>query len=120
MSTTTVGVEHGAWYLWTVTLSGIALWTVHVLAEVSLVPYSRHHHWLVWWMHGFTVLLALGAALAALLSWRLARHPGASERDDTPAGRSVFLGWFGVVSNAFNMLLIIVEGVYVGVLWTHA
>ncbi|MCU1398219.1 MAG: hypothetical protein JWN62_1328 [Acidimicrobiales bacterium] len=120
MSTTSLGVEHGAWYLWTVTLSGIAFWTAHVLVEVSLVPYSRHHHALVWWMHGFTVLLAVAAAVAALLSWRIARRARAMEGDDTPAGRSAFLGWFGLFSNATNMVLIIVEGVYIGVLWTHA
>jgi hypothetical protein len=110
----------GAVWLWTVSLAGIALWTVHVLVEVSLVPFSRHHHDVVWFMHGFTVLLAALALAAMVLSWRIARDARAPEESASPAGRSAFLGWFGLYSNAFNFVLIVVEGLYIGILWTHA
>ena len=112
--------QPSALMLWLVSLSGIAFWTVHVLAEVSLVPYSRHHHWVVWWMHGLTVLLAAATLAALLMSRRIATRARATEVHDSPAGRTAFLGWFGVFNNAANLVLIVLEGIYIAVLWTHA
>ena len=112
--------QPSALVLWLVSLSGIAFWTVHVLVEVSLVPYSRHHHWVVWWMHGFTVLLASLTLGALLLSRRIATRAPAGEALDSPPGRTAFLGWFGVFNNAANLVLIVLEGTYIALLWTHA
>jgi uncharacterized protein YhhL (DUF1145 family) len=123
MTTTTVRAvedEPGAAYLWTVSLAGIAFWTTHVLVEVSLVPFSQHHHWMVWCMHGFTVLLATLTLIAVLLSWRIAHRAASPEDHTSPAGRTAFLGWFGMFSNIANFVLIVTEGVYIAVLWIHA
>ena len=112
--------QPSALVLWLVSLSGIAFWTVHVLTEISLVPYSRHHHWVVWWMHGLTVVLAAATLTALLLARRIALRASAGEVHDSPAGRTAFLGWFGVFNNAANFVLIVLEGIYIAVLWTHA
>jgi hypothetical protein len=112
--------QPSALVLWVVAFAGVAFWTAHVLIEVSLVPYSRHHHWVVWYMHALTVILAAATLAALLLSKRIADRANAAEGHDSPAGRTAFLGWFGIFANGANLMLIIVEGIYIGLLWTHA
>lgn len=114
------GEQPSALVLWLVSLSGIAFWTVHVFVEISLVPYSRHHHWVVWWMHGLTVLLAAATLTALLMSRRILKRAGSGEAHASPLGRTAFFGWFGVFNNAANLVLIVLEGIYIAVLWTHA
>jgi hypothetical protein len=71
-------------------------------------------------MHGLTVVLAAATLAALLLSARVAVRASAAEGHDSPAGRTAFLGWLGVFVNGSNLVLIIVEGIYIGLLWTHA
>ena len=114
-----VAEQPGALVLWAVAMSGTAFWGLHLLAETSLAGYSRHHHGVLWPMHGLTATLAALTFGAMLRSRRIALEAQASEAEGSPAGRSAFLGWFGTFTNATNLVLIIVEGAYIAALWTR-
>ena len=107
--------DHGL-LVWATMTAGLAAWTVHIVSFAALVQYveTHDHRWI------FTVgnIVCVGVALAAMwLSWLMIRAAGdASEDAGTPAGRIKFLGMLGLATNAFNLALIVLEGVYVYVL----
>ena len=108
---------------WSAVVVPIAAWTVHIVALASLVDLACDHPRVEWVMHGLTVGLALVCIGCGALAWRYARLPGAesgSERDHEHGGDSGttkanlhFLGQLGLAIAAVNLLLIVVEGIYV-------
>ena len=102
--------------LWLPALGGIGAWIIHITAEASLVQLSRSHEVVVWLMQLLTLVTALVAAGASWLSWRLVVRSRAAEADGSPAGRTAFLGWFGVITGLLNLTLILVEGAYIVVI----
>ena len=72
----------------------------------------------MWVMHGLTVVLAGAVLLGIWYCWWLTKLSTDSESSGSPGGRTVFLGWVGVLVGALNLLLIVYEGVLVGV-WNH-
>jgi membrane protein implicated in regulation of membrane protease activity len=107
--------EHGV-LRWFITFGSIGLWLVHIGAEAALVGYSDHHRWVLWVMNGLTIVLAALALLTTLLSWHTVRRHDHDESHMSPQGRTVFVGWLGVFIGAVNVLLIVVEGIYIVVL----
>lgn len=106
--------------LWGVTLGGIAAWTVHVLAAASIVPYAENHGWAFWVVHALTIALAAFTLVLTVWSVHIARTASTAESRLSPAGRTAFVGWLGAAMNAANLLLIVVEGIFVAVLHSHA
>jgi hypothetical protein len=102
--------------LWGPALGGIGAWIIHITVEASLVESSRSHEAVVWLMQLLTVVTALIAAAASWLSWRLVVRSRATEAEGSPAGRTAFLGWFGLITGLLNVTLILVEGVYLVVI----
>jgi hypothetical protein len=112
-----IAAEHGVastggLMLWLTVLGGIGLWTIHVLAEISLVRYSETHEWAVWVMHSLTVALASLTLVLTIRAYQIAVAAKSSESRLSPSGRTAFLGWFGVAMNASNLVLIVVEGIF--------
>lgn len=106
--------------LWYATVGSIATWMVHLIAEASLVPLHEQHGWVVWVMHGVTVALAALVLLGMWISWSYTRVGSRSEESvPTPVGRTVFLGYLGLVIGALDLLLIVYEGSMIVVLRNH-
>jgi hypothetical protein len=63
-------------------------------------------------MHGLTVALALVCLGCGALAWRHARLKNGDDSGSTKANLR-FLGQLGVAIAAVNLLLIVVEGIYV-------
>jgi hypothetical protein len=101
------------WKMWFFSLAGIAVWVIHLTASAALVPYAEHHHWAVWLIHGLTLVLAIVAAVFGLVCLRFARAASSDEAEWSTPGRTAFIGWFGAVTGAVNVLLIVVEGLFV-------
>jgi hypothetical protein len=104
--------------LWFATFASPATWLIHLVAEASLVRLHEQHPPVVWLMHGLTVVLALVVLLGMRISWSYAHIAGDDEGVATPAGRTVFLGWVGLVIGALSLLLIVYEGLLVSLIDT--
>ncbi len=102
--------------LWLITLGSIGVWLVHVGVEVSLVTYSRTHHWARWLMEGVTVGLALLAALSVLMAARVVARHRQDEAHISADGRIAFMGRLGVFVGSCTVALILVEGMYIVVI----
>jgi hypothetical protein len=98
--------------MWWTTFGSIFLWMIHLTAEAALVPLHERHASAAWLMHGLTVVLALAVIAGMWISWGYTRV-GEREGRATPAGRTVFLGWLGLGMGAFNLLLIVYEGMLI-------
>jgi hypothetical protein len=108
---------------WGAVVVPIAAWTVHIVALASLVNLACDHPNVEWVMHGLTVGLGLVCIGCALVARRFMRLPGAvsgSERDHEDGGESGsthanlhFLGQLGFAIAVVNLVLIVVEGIYV-------
>jgi hypothetical protein len=104
---------------WIALVAGIAMWAVHLTGEASLVRLAQLHPGVVWAMHGLTAFTALVTFIALLISIHYARWDDAHEGDGTPAGRTRFVGLLGVLFNVVNLMLILLEGLYVVVVERH-
>lgn len=105
--------------LWFATIGSIATWMVHLVSEAALVPLRERHGWVVWVMHANTVALALVVLAGMSISWTYTRLGDDDESMATPAGRTVFLGYVGLVIGALNLVLIVYEGSLVVFLRNH-
>jgi hypothetical protein len=105
---------------WLALSAGVAMWAVHIVGEASLVRLAQLHPNVVWAMHALTAVTALVTLVALLISLHYARWDDAHEGDGTPAGRTRFLGLLGVIFNVVNLMLILLEGLYVVVVERHA
>jgi hypothetical protein len=107
-----------AFTVWYAVLGGIAAWTVHLVAEASLVQWTCDSHRGEWVLNAITAVCVLACLLAIALSWRLWREGrGADDESDEPRGRTQFLGFLGLATGIINLALIGVEGVYVPILY---
>jgi hypothetical protein len=105
--------------VWTAVLIGIPAWIAHLVFEASMVGFTSAHPGWRWTLH----LATGGAALVTLAGMaicfdliRLADRsgPGDVERDDASSSTLTrFLGEFGLLLGATNLVLILLEGSYV-------
>ncbi len=103
--------------MWFPVVAGVGAWTVHILALSSLARLACLHPGVVWVMHGITIacIAVTVAAIAMAAGMARAGGGGTSDEDATPVSRTVFLGQLGVIVGVFNLVLIALEGLYVGV-----
>jgi hypothetical protein len=101
--------------VWAATFGSIAAWMVHLTAEAALVPAREAHPDVVWLMHGLTVVLALVVLAGMRVSWTLARLGADDEGAGSPGGRTVFLGYLGLLVGGLNLALILYEELLVAV-----
>lgn len=91
---------------------GILAWMAHLIGQAAMTGYACETGQL-WPFHVITVVTLLAVAHAGWIGWRIRHDP-----DDAPsirAGR--FLGFAGLVINAFNAVMIVAE--WVPVLFIH-
>jgi hypothetical protein len=98
--------------VWFALTAGIVAWIVHLSALAAIVEFvhDNGYFWLFYAGNGLAVAVTL---LALWLSWLVARAGSDDEESGTEAGRIRFLGLFGLLVNAINLLLIVVEGSYI-------
>jgi hypothetical protein len=98
--------------VWFALTASIGAWMLHLTAFAALVEFVHDNGY--FWI--FTVGNALAIAItlvAGWLSWLMYRAGADDESLGTPEGRMRFLGGLGLLINAINLLLIVLEGSYV-------
>jgi hypothetical protein len=98
---------------WATIVLSIAAWTVHIVGLAALVQYVCEHPGVEWVMHGMTIGLALVTLLLMLLCIPGARLPDGDEEAGTATANVRFLSRVAIAVGGANLLLIVVEGVYV-------
>ncbi|TML41700.1 MAG: hypothetical protein E6G27_06305 [Actinobacteria bacterium] len=109
-------IASGRYPLWVAVLGGIVFWLVHLTAEAALVGPACHHRDVRWVMHAVTAATGAATVIAMAACFRIVlRARGADGGDDSPtvAGRTLFLGLFGLLTGAISLALIVLEGAYV-------
>jgi len=114
--------EHRKWLflVWYPIIGPLAAWAVHLVLEASLVRSAQKTDWVVWLMHGITAVLAgvaISGILVAIYVIRMGDKPLESEESGTAPAQTAFLGWLGLVSASFNLLLILAEEAIIT--WVH-
>jgi hypothetical protein len=104
--------------VWLAALIGIPAWIAHLTFLAAMVPFTDNHSGWEWTLHAATAITALITLAGMAVCWDLWRSAGVEVADpDTPdvspAALSRFLGFFGLVIGATNLVLILVEGSYV-------
>jgi hypothetical protein len=97
--------------LWFPIVGTIAAWAVHIVGIAALTRYTCNASGSDWMVDALTVGCVLVAAVGTWLAWRLMRVSAAEDGADV-AGRHLFLGRFGVLVGATNLLVIVLEHVY--------
>jgi hypothetical protein len=97
---------------WWAALAGIPAWLVHLVAEASLAGEACASPQTIWVMHAVTAACAAVTLVAMAVAWPFAWQAADHEGADPPA-RLRFVGRFGLLLGAINLLLILGEGSYV-------
>ena len=109
--------------LWFAVLAGIAAWAAHILLVSALVQWTCNEEGSRWVIDALTLVTAAATVLAMWLCVGIVRGADEDEAgEDTGEGaagarraraaRMRFLGIFGLLTGAFNLALILLEGSY--------
>ena len=108
---------HRGFAVWYALVAPILAWTAHLVVLASLVGYSYEAKGVTIWMHITTAVTLAATLLALFLAWRMVRHAREyNESDPGPEGRVRFLGELAVLIGVINLVLIVLEEVYLDVL----
>jgi hypothetical protein len=102
--------------VWYALSAPILAWLVHLIALAALTQYSYNKKGGTFWMHLTTVVTMIATLVAMWLSYQMVRKAGAPESEPGPAGRTRFLGELGLMVGVVNLMLIVLEEVYLDVL----
>lgn len=107
----------GGLHVWFAACGGIGIWMAHLIAVASLARIACTGSGVAtWWNYGITVVAAALTIYAMVLSDGLRRRGHAGDRGDASAvsdegwANLEFIGRFGLVVGAANLLLIVFEG----------
>ncbi|MDP8976346.1 MAG: hypothetical protein M3N28_08310 [Actinomycetota bacterium] len=98
--------------LWAAALVGIAAWMVHITLASGVVDFACNSKGSLWIVHLATLVTALITALGTWICYGVMRSSGDDESSGTLAGNHSFVGVFGVITGAFSLALILLEGSY--------
>jgi len=104
--------------VWIAALIGIPAWIAHLTFVAAMVRFTDIHSQWEWTLHAATAITALVTIAGMAVCFDLWRVAGRSVADPdtpdvTPPALSRFLGFFGLLVGATNLVLILVEGSYV-------
>lgn len=107
---------------WLIVTAPIGIWMAHLVISAAVVQFVSTHDTWTWVLYVITPLCAIPILLCIVASRAL--QTGAESLGGDPDGGSEasqlwFLGELGVFLGAFNLLLVIAEGVMVPVLFNH-
>jgi hypothetical protein len=109
--------DHGL-LVWFALSAGVAAWAAHLTSFAVFVEVVRTRGWF-WLFHLGNAAAILLTLVALALSWVMFRAGDPDEEAGTPGGRIRFLGALGLLLNAVNLLLIVVEGSYIFAIPVH-
>lgn len=94
-----------------------AAWMAHLFFASSFVQYTCNAHGTLRYQHVATAACALVAAHAAWVAYGLHREGQAAAEDaGTPEGANNFIGLVGIIVALTNLLLILGEGSFSGLI----
>ena len=99
--------------LWTAALGGIVLWMVHITFASGIVDFTCNEKGTLWTVHLATLVTALLTAAAMWICYGVMKTSGEDESSGSLAGNHAFVGVFGLITGAFSLALILLEGSYV-------
>jgi len=99
--------------LWTSALGGIGLWMIHITAVSGLAKYACNSHGALWTLHLATLVTGLLTAAGMFICFGVMRATDDDESAGSLAGNHNFVGIFGLITGAFSLALILLEGSYV-------
>ncbi len=106
-------VRPGGLRLWFGVIGGIAAWAAHLLALAALVRFTCNQSGTRWVLDAITVATVLVTLVAIWICVGIVRGSGDDdEAAPTVAGRTRFLGLFGLITGVINLALILLEGSY--------
>jgi len=106
-------IDKGGLPMWLAITIGIWAWTIHMFFLASTAELACRHHSFEWVMHAATAGLIAVTLAGVAVCLKMVRSTQDSEEAATVGGRNHFLGLVGLISNAFNIGLILLEGIYV-------
>ena len=114
---TAVPVRHRGLRVAYVFAGSTGAWMAHLFFASSFVRYSCNAHGSGWYQHLATAICAAVAAHATWVAYGLHRE-GRVDREDagTARGANNFIGLVGIIVGLANLLLIIAEGSFVGLI----
>jgi len=98
--------------LWTSALVGIAAWMVHITLASGIVAFTCNNEGTLWTVHLATLVTAALTALGTWICYGVMKASDDDESSGTLAGNHNFVGLFGVITGAFSLALILLEGSY--------
>ena len=99
--------------------ASVGAWAVHVFAVASLARLDQTHAHIEWVMNALTVLLVIPCLVAIQLGVVAVGRTRAAEGEGSPLGRTAFLGWMAIAVGGFNLVLIVLEEVFVLAIGPH-
>ncbi len=94
----------------------VGAWAVHVFTLTSLARLDQLHPDVMWVMQGATVLTAMPCVVTIAIAWKWLRESSTPADEGSPTGRTVFLCWMAIFVGACNLLLIVLESIFVAML----
>jgi hypothetical protein len=104
---------------WFPVFGSIPAWALHVLAIAALTRYTCTVPSTRWTLHALTAGTLLMAVVATGMAWLMVRAGGDETSPEGP-GRLEFLGRLGLIIGATDVLLIVLEEIYVVGLAGHS
>jgi hypothetical protein len=103
--------------VWYALTAPILAWMAHLVVLSSLVGASYDRSGVTFWMHATTAVTAIATLVAIYLAWLMIRRSDdTDESDPGPRGRTRFLGEMALLIGVINLMLIVLEEVYLDVL----
>lgn len=106
-------MAEGGLFLWAIVSAGVWAWAFHLLYLSAFAELACTQPVVTWTFHAATVATAVVTLAAGWVCLVTVRHCRDDEGAGTVAGRTRFLGLFGLLLNAISLALIVLEGVYV-------
>jgi hypothetical protein len=104
--------------VWYAVFGGLGAWTVHLVFCAAIVRWLFNVNAGHWPLDVATAVCVVATLVAFALAWRLHRIAGgADEAGADDAGQLLFLATLGLLFNAINLALIVIEGAYADVLF---
>ena len=98
--------------LWSAALVGIAAWMVHITLASGIVEFACNEKGTLWTVHLATLVTAAVTAVGIWICLGVMRTAEDDEGSGSLAGNHSFVGVFGVITGAFSLALILLEGSY--------
>jgi hypothetical protein len=104
---------------WLIVSAPVAIWMVHLVASAAVVQFATTHDMWTWVLYVITPLCVVPILVCMAASRALQTAAGDDPEGGSENSQLAFIGELGVYLGAFNLLLVVAEGVMVPVLFNH-